>query len=768
MASRHPVAQSDRAASLAQCKASLPMPALWQRLGLAGEPKRSMHSPFREDARESFSVFQHEGKWFFKDFVDSDIKGDEVDLIRVARNSDVREAIRVYHELAGIDPQDFRGKSPRPGLQKQPRKLGKITHVYDYLDESGKLAHQTLRYDPKDFRQRRPVREGEESVDGFVWSLQGTRTVLYNLPQVLGTDAKTPVFFVEGEKDAENLRQLGLVATTTPMGANKWRDEYTEMLRGKFVCLIGDNDGGKQKHAGQKHVAMVAEKLGHAPSRLGVINLAGMWPRCPVKGDVSNWIEAQEDGSDILAGTLTRWALETKDEREWLGCVVPGDRGPRLVHIAIARAMVSTSQIRYVGEWWWQWNHAGVWEPMPVQRTVRKELADRVEKLPDGRELVTAASVNAIEDLMASLTAMHPDGFNQHDRELINCGSGMLRLNPEKRELLPHDPSYFSTVQIPWKYNPDSGCSTWNHWLEERIPDQDVRDLVQEIFGYCLTDRVNFHRFFFFYGDGGTGKSTTVNMLTRLIGEKNMVSVQMQELDNPFTRAQLVGKRLYCVKELTRDSLKHIGLVKAITSGDPINVERKHKDGFSYRPTGRFIMESNIRANTPDSSDGFMRRFCQVTFSKQIPRSQFDFSLEDKLALEMEGIFIWALQGLERLLARGRFAETADSRQAAQELEMHRMSVKAFFECCVEIVDDKSKMLSATALMTSYHDWCEWQHVKPHYEESAQFSRELVNRIPELKDRKSRERSAEGRMMFYTGLRFRDWKESLGVVETVA
>ncbi len=734
------------------------MPALWQRLGLPGKPQKSMRSPFREDGHKSFSVFQHNGKWYFKDHGLEEHHGDEVNLIALSKNCDVGEAIRYYHELAGIDRQGGRpdGKAKKTA---KPRPT-KVVAIYDYLDEKGKLLHQTVRYDePKDFRQRRPVRDGEESQDGFIWSLEGSRTVIYHLPQVVGASSETPIFMVEGEKDANHLAELGLVATTVPMGAGKSRPEYTKSLTGKWVVLIGDND-----EAGQKHVDRVAKELSTAPARLGVIRLAEVWPDCPAKGDISDWIGAQEDGVDILAGTLATWAETAKDPREWIGCIVMGDRGPRLVHDTIAKAAIKRAQIRFAGEIWWKWSGA-VWEPMPVQRAVRKDLADRLVELPDGRLLVNAASLNAIEDLMANYTAMHPDEFNQHDKALINCGNGMLHM--ETGELLPHRMDFNSTVQIPWAFNPEADCPRWKTWLEERLPDPEVRDLIQEIFGYCVTDRINYHKFFFFYGDGGTGKSTTVNMLTRLIGEKNVVSVQLQELDNPFTRAMLVGKRLFCAKELTRDSLKHIGLVKAITSGDPINVERKHKDGFSYRPTGRFIMESNIRANTPDSSDGFFRRIYQVTFAKQIPRSEFDFSLEDKLATEMEGIFFWAIEGLRRLLARGRFAETADSRQAAEQMEMHRASVKAFFERCVEMVEDRAQKISVTALFTSYKDWCEWEHVKPHYEETPQFSRELLNRIPELRDRRERERSADGRMIFYAGLKWRDWKTDLGVVETV-
>jgi 5S rRNA maturation endonuclease (ribonuclease M5) len=135
------------------------------------------------------------------------------------------------------------------------RKLGggnngsrKIVATYDYTDEAGKLLYQTVRYEPKDFRQRRPDGSG-----GWKWNVQGVRRVLYRVAEVLKAQV---VCIVEGEKDADNLRELGFTATTNPLGAGKWRDEYSETLRDKDVLIFGDLDPD-----GRKHVEQVAKSL---------------------------------------------------------------------------------------------------------------------------------------------------------------------------------------------------------------------------------------------------------------------------------------------------------------------------------------------------------------------------------------------------------------------------------------------------------------------------------------------------------------------------
>jgi hypothetical protein len=132
-----------------------------------------------------------------------------------------------------------------------------ITATYDYHDENGKLLFQCVRFLPKHFSQRRPNGNG-----GWIWNIKGTRRVLYRLPEV--SKAET-VCLAEGEKDADNLNSLGFTATTNPMGAGKWRDEYSETLRGKDVLVFGDVGDPDKK--GERHTeAVIQSPKGKAKS----------------------------------------------------------------------------------------------------------------------------------------------------------------------------------------------------------------------------------------------------------------------------------------------------------------------------------------------------------------------------------------------------------------------------------------------------------------------------------------------------------------------
>jgi hypothetical protein len=170
-----------------------------------------------------------------------------------------------------------------------------IVAEYDYRDEAGDLVFQVVRYEPKDFRQRRPKPGG-----GWDWTVKGVKQVPYRLPKLLAADSAQAVFVVEGEKDAENLARIGLQATCNAGGAGKWTDDHAEFLRGRRVIILYDNDD-----AGHNHAQRVAHTLNGVAESVRVVELTGL----PDKGDVTDWIAAGGTKTELtqLAEAAPEW-----------------------------------------------------------------------------------------------------------------------------------------------------------------------------------------------------------------------------------------------------------------------------------------------------------------------------------------------------------------------------------------------------------------------------------------------------------------------------
>lgn len=164
------------------------------------------------------------------------------------------------------------------GLTANSNGARRVVAVYDYHDQTGAVLYQVIRYEPKDFVVRRP-----DGCGGYVYNLKDVTRVLYRLPELLTAQSDEPVLIVEGEKDVDRLSELGFIATTNTGGAAKWRNEYSEALRGRRVVILPDNDD-----AGRRHGEKVARSLIGLAASVKIVEL----PDLPPKGDVSDYLDA--------------------------------------------------------------------------------------------------------------------------------------------------------------------------------------------------------------------------------------------------------------------------------------------------------------------------------------------------------------------------------------------------------------------------------------------------------------------------------------------
>lgn len=188
----------------------------------------------------------------------------------------------LLHCHAGCSQADVIDALKAHGVWQQERtEKPRIVAIYDYTDEHGNLLYQVVRYEPKDFKQRRP-----DGCGGWIWR-KGARQVLYRLPEVLEAPI---VFVVEGEKDVETLREWGFVATTNAGGAKShWAPQYSETLRGREVILIPDNDA-----PGRKRVLNIARALLGRVARLVVLELDGA-------KDVTEWFSQGHSEAELIS-----------------------------------------------------------------------------------------------------------------------------------------------------------------------------------------------------------------------------------------------------------------------------------------------------------------------------------------------------------------------------------------------------------------------------------------------------------------------------------
>lgn len=273
---------------------------------LLGDPNRQLSSKteLRYGTRGSLAIDLRKDTWFDHE---ANTGGGVLDLITFKTG------------LQGVDRSQWLREQ---GFEEQRRSKGVIVAVFPYEDETGEELFQVVKFDPKDFRQRR---RDKSKPGGWIWSIKGVRQVPYRLPELIeALSLGRTIYYVEGEKDVERLRSLGFAATTSPGGAGKWRHEFSEEFFrhadpafSADVIIIPDKDpqkrdpktnepmfheDGRPIHAGQDHAEEVAASLAAVGARVRVLELwkTGRWPEMPDKGDVSKWLDSGGGTPELL------------------------------------------------------------------------------------------------------------------------------------------------------------------------------------------------------------------------------------------------------------------------------------------------------------------------------------------------------------------------------------------------------------------------------------------------------------------------------------
>jgi putative DNA primase/helicase len=273
----------------------------------------------------------------------------------------------------------------------------------------------------------------------------------------------------------------------------------------------------------------------------------------------------------------------------------------------------------------------------------------------------------------------------QSAERYINVQNGLLdleTLDTDEIALVPHNKMVYSTTQIPIDYDKEAKCPKFRDFLRVILrKDKELIRLVQEIMGYCLSNSIKAHKMFIFVGSGSNGKSVLCEIMTALAGGiENVSNVALKDFNHRFTLSQIADKTLNIATENETNTRLDTQMLKAITSGEPIQMEEKFQAPFSYKPYVKLVFAMNELPYVKDKSYGFERRLIVIPFEMRFvdhePRSKKEAKIDRNLAdtiiqEELAGIFAFAIQGLKRL-KENNFVFTK-SVKAEKALEKYRL-----------------------------------------------------------------------------------------------
>ena len=315
-------------------------------------------------------------------------------------------------------------------------------------------------------------------------------------------------------------------------------------------------------------------------------------------------------------------------------------------------------------------------------------------------------------------------------RDLISMSNGLLHV--PTRQLLNHDPRFFTSGSVDVSYSPDTPKpAQWFKFLDDLFPgDRESVDALQQWFGYLLTQDTSQQKRLICVGPKRCGKGTIARVLRSLLGEHNCTGPTLGQLSRPFGLQALLGRSLAIISDARVSGAADLQTISEnllrITGEDAISVDRKNIGAWEGKLTTRFVLMTNILPGIVDGGGAVASRFIVIRFTQSFFGRE-DPKLTDKLMSELPGILNWALDGLQMLHDRGSFLQPASGLQAVQELIRKTTPILGFITDVLEYGSDTDCWVTKTALYEVYRRWCEQEGMKFSLQKNAFLSELYTN-----------------------------------------
>ena len=414
------------------------------------------------------------------------------------------------------------------------------------------------------------------------------------------------------------------------------------------------------------------------------------------------------------------------------------ERGAKFLPGVLAEYMTQNAPVFYAAEQYYCYENGvfhGITE-LTARNMVREKMLTRYTKLSQINDTEGQWKMQVQKDIRE----LNPNPY------IINVQNGLY--NVLDNALSEHTSKYLSTVQLNVRYTPGAKCPRFMKFLHESLEDDQI-SLIQEMLGYFLIPVNHAQKCFIIVGKGGAGKSVLLRVLNELLlGKENVSNVAWQALSDRFKTAELFGKWANICAELPTKGIEDNGIFKALVGEDYLTVEKKNKNPFSFQPYARLLFSCNsIPKNYGDKSEGFYRRLIIVRFNHSVPEDKRDPELLEKFRCEADGIFLFALEGLYRLMNNHfQFSETQANREELQKYREDSNSVLAFVRDCCELKMDAE--VGRAEFFERYKSYCDSCGLTPFSQQN--FNNELEANYPTV----VRAADKLGKRRTWRGIRF--------------
>ena len=294
--------------------------------------------------------------------------------------------------------------------------------------------------------------------------------------------------------------------------------------------------------------------------------------------------------------------------------------------------------------------------------------------------------------------------------------------------LLEPNPAMRHSKMAGVSYDAHASCPRFMQFLTDIFPDDaELLGYVQKVVGYTLTGSTKEQCLFMFLGGGANGKSTLVNVLTKLMGDYaantaagTLMASNSNQVGDDLIR--LAGARYITAAETEHGQRFAEAKIKSFTGGDMISARPLYGGGVDFTPVGKILLTTNNRPEIRGSDDGIWRRIREIPFNRQFTEAEQDKELMTTLTQELPGILNWAIEGCLLWQANGLSAPASVTASVSEyRSEMDTVCSFVTEECLVA----PHERIQVGSLYQQYSNWCRSSSKQP--QTKVQFGKSLTD-----------------------------------------
>lgn len=659
---------------------------------------------------------------------------DLIDLVG-AKNSldstkDFKKILSILLEPKGYQIKEKR-KTKRVNLDKynyinpQSNKVIFFKQRYKEVDlDTGEIVK------PKAFYGWDPVNNCSPSK---ILSIKEQR-LIYNAIEIEKAKKNSSVvYFVEGEKDVDTLKSLGIYATTIYQTSQGLKPEHLEQLQGiKKLVFIPDND----KHGTE----FILQAFDLAKTRVKNTLVTHWSKKTPIGYDITDFIEDLSDDKDKVsefAKFVESHKLNNLDDfkdkikenlpKEELDELFKKEKSSTKENIEdnkiykngillndflifnkngtikkphdynIKEHIKNNFSILTLGSTPYVYSNGLYSDIVHLEpenyngKTIdgTSFINKEIEKLiPD--EYITKKTRSDIRDLILEDTKLGEkeisSTMNRYPDHYINFSNGMYNIATGKLE--EHNQDYFSFNQVPHNIDINEvnnatleDCPIFKNTLKEMFLDDENFKMFLDYLSTCLI-KAKTQQFLIIAGAGGTGKSMILNLIRKIIGKDNTSNVSLQDLTDKFKPIELFGKQVNIYAELPKKSIDQGDIIKIVFGGDLLTAQRKFQEPFFFTSYAKAIFSANrIPKYHDDRGNAFYRRMLIIRVRQ---KAEYIENIEEKLEKEIPQIINYLVRHLSSIYSNNIIVEESESSKREKAiLQGNSDSVVAFINDCI-------------------------------------------------------------------------------------